>query len=148
MLEGGLENIFHRSPLDQSVTNRREEIPVDSLEVYPLNATMQSKPAMLVYIKVVLLCNGTSALHRLSARSLPCQSQREFNISVCNQEGRLGRVPACVANKDDSISIRLAYKLSSKSAKRDRAPCLEARSSELERARARLVSNQVTLFWR
>ena len=39
-----------------------------------------------------------------------------------------------------SSASRLAHKSSSKSAKRDRALCLEARSSDLERARARLVS--------
>ena len=50
---------------------------------------------------------------------------------------------------------RLAHKSSSKSAKRDRAPCLEARSA-IVRARANesstcfpcWKSNQVTLFWR
>ena len=53
---------------------------------------------------------------------------------------------------------RLAYKSSSKSAKRCLVPCLEARSSELERARARASesstcfpcwkSNKLMLFWR
>ena len=36
------------------------------------------------------------------------------------------------------MAIRLAYKSSSESAKRDRAPCLEARSLELAPASERL----------
>ena len=52
------------------------------------------------------------------------------------------------------IKHRLAYKSSSKSAKRCLVLCLEARSSELERASESSTcfpcckSNQVTLFWR
>ena len=60
------------------------------------------------------------------------------------------------------VDLRLAHKSSSKSAKRDRAPCLEARSAIVgARASERVArasesstcfpcwkSNQVTLFWR
>ena len=73
-----------------------------------------------------------------------------------------GKIFARKTEDSRPVRIRLAHKSSSKSAKRDRAPCLEARSAIVEvRASERVArasesstcfpcwkSNQVTLFWR
>ena len=92
--------------------------------------------------------------------------KRSFSfILLCTGAGNLKDFRDQVSNKSaasHNVHSRLAHKSSSKSAKRDRAPCLEARSAIVGARASECVarasesstcfpcwkSNQVTLFWR